>query len=45
MDGSVFKHDSILGFVWDSYGITLELSRDPNVAILAPKEMSAFLDI
>ena len=35
-----FKHDGILegifpGFMWDLYRITLELSRDPNVIILA----------
>ena len=40
MGGSIFKHDGILGgifpgFVWDPYGVTLELSRDPNVIILA----------
>ena len=42
MGGSNFKHDGILGgggifpgFMWDPYRITLELSRDPNVIILA----------
>ena len=40
MGGSIFKHDWILGgifsgFMWDPYGVTLELSRDPNVIILA----------
>ena len=40
MDGSIVKYDGILGeifpgFVWDSYKITLELSRHPNVIILA----------
>ena len=30
MDGSIFKHDGILGgffpgFMWDPYGVTLEL--------------------
>ena len=40
MDGSIIKHDGTLGeffpeFVWDPYGITLELSRGPNVIILA----------
>ena len=40
MGGSIFKHDGILGgifpgFMWDPYRITLELSKDPNVIILA----------
>ena len=40
MGGSIFKHDGIPGgifpgFVWDPYRVTLELSRDPNVIILA----------
>ena len=40
MGGSIFKHDGILGeifpeFMWDPYRVTLELSRDPNVIILA----------
>ena len=40
MGGSIFKHDGILGeffpgFMWDPYRITLELSRDPDVIILA----------
>ena len=42
MDGSIIKHDGIgiLGkmfpeFVWDPYRITLELSKGPNVIILA----------
>ena len=40
MDGSIIKHDGILGeffpeFAWDPYRITLELSRGPNVIILA----------
>ena len=40
MDGSTIKHDGILGeffleFAWDPYRITLELSLDPNVIILA----------
>ena len=39
MGGSIFKHDGILGgifpgFMWDSYRVTLELSRDPNLIIL-----------
>ena len=39
MDGSIYKHDGMFGgifpgFVWDPYGTTLELSRDPNVIIL-----------
>ena len=40
MDGSIIKHDGILQeifpeFVWDPYSITLELSRDSDVIILA----------
>ena len=40
MDGSTIKHDGILGetfleIVWHPYSITLELSRGPNVIILA----------
>ena len=41
MDGSIIKHDGILGeffpeFAWDPYRITLgQLSRSPNVIILA----------
>ena len=40
MDGSIIKHDGIFGeifpeFVWDPNKITLELSRGPNVIILA----------
>ena len=40
MGGSIFKHDGILGgivlgFMWHPYRVTLELSRDPNVIILA----------
>ena len=39
MDGSIIKHDGMLGeifpeFVWDPYRIILELSRSPNVIIL-----------
>ena len=38
--GSIFKYDGILGgifpgFMWDPYRVTRELSRDPNVIILA----------
>ena len=38
--GSIFKLDGILGgifsgFMWDPDRVTLELSRDPNVIILA----------
>ena len=40
MGGSIFKHDGILagifpGFMWNPSRVTLELSRDPNVIILA----------
>ena len=40
MGVSIFKHDGILGgiflgFMGDPYRITLELSRNPNVIILA----------
>ena len=40
MGGSIFKHDGILGgifpgFMRDPYRVTLELSRDPNLIILA----------
>ena len=40
MSGFIFKHDGILegifpGFMWDPNRVTLELSRDPNVIILA----------
>ena len=40
MGGSICKHAVILegifpGFMWDPYRVTLELSRDPNVIILA----------
>ena len=40
MRGSIFKHDGILGglfpeFMWDPYRVTLGLSRDPDVIILA----------
>ena len=40
MGGSIFKPDGILGgiflgFMWDPHTVTLELSRDPNVIILA----------
>ena len=40
MGGSIFKHDGILegifpGFMWDHKRVTMELSRDPNVIILA----------
>ena len=43
MGESIFKHDGILGgifpgFMWDPYRITLELSRDPNVIILASEK-------
>ena len=40
MGGPIFKHDGILrgifpGFMWDPHRDTLELSKDPNVIILA----------
>ena len=40
MGGSTFKNNGILrgifpGFMWDPYRITLEISKDPNVIILA----------
>ena len=40
MDGAIIKHDGTLGeffpeFEWDPNRITLELSRGPNVIILA----------
>ena len=40
MSGSIFKHDGILGgifqgFMWDPYRVTLELLRDPNVIMFS----------
>ena len=40
MGGANFKHNGIFGgifpgFMWDPYRITLELSRDPNLIMLA----------
>ena len=49
MGGSIFKHDGTLGeifpgFMWDLYRVTLELSRDPNVIILASQRDQEHLD-